>query len=136
MAVQNAWKDLSVVMLGRTIEGITAVSYKRTVTKEHVFGRGNKSQGIVSGNEEVSGSLTLLQDEHEALVAAANAAGVTLNDVSFDIVHSYENDAGTITTDIVVGAQFTEYEKSLEQGATQMRIELPYMALDLRENVT
>ena len=135
MAVQKAWKDVSVVIFGRTIEGILGVKYKRSVKKEHVFGRGNKSLGIVTGNEEISGSFTLLQDELEAMVAAATAAGGTLNDASFDIIHSYENAGGAITTDIVIGAQITDYEKALAQGETQMKIELPYMAVDLRESV-
>ena len=135
MATQNSWKNISVVVLGRTIDGITAIKYKRTVKKEHVYGRGNKSQGIVSGNEEITGSITLLQSELEAMVAAAAAGGRNLSELALDIVHSYENDAGTITTDIVVGAQFTEYEKAMSQGDTHMKVELPYMALSLRENV-
>lgn len=135
MAVQNSWKDVRVVILGRSIEGIVDVSYKRITKKDHVRGRGNKSLGIVSGDETIEGKVTILQTELEAMVLAAQTAGKTLTEVSFDIVHVYENDEETTTTDIVVGAEFTEYEKKLGQSDPYMKIELPYMALELKENV-
>lgn len=139
MAVkQYGWKEVSVRVLGRTIEGITDVKVKRKVTKEYQFGRGSKPQAVVSGNEEVSGSITIKQSELDAINAAIKAAN-PLNDitkVSFDIVVTYENQtSGLATTDVVVGAEVEEYEKGLAQGDTEMAIELPFKALDLQEGV-
>lgn len=135
MAKEAAWKDLSVVIFGTTIEGLLEVKYKRTDKKERLFGRGSKAHGLVSGNEEISGSLTMRQSDLEAMVRAVQVAspGTPITKVSFDIIHSYENTEGLLTTDIVVGAQFEEYEKALAQGDTHMKITLPYIALDLKE---
>lgn len=134
---QYGWKDVSVIVLGRTIEGITDVKVKRTVTKERQYGRGSKTQAILSGNEEISGSLTLHQSELNAINQAvlSAATGLDITKVEFDIIINYENAAGLATTDAIIGAQVEEYEKALAQGDTQMAIELPFIARDLRENI-
>lgn len=137
MEKQYGWKDVSVVVLGRTIEGITNVKVKRMVSKERQYGRGNQTQNILSGNEEVSGSLTLLQDEVNAITDAVKAVNPALDitKVSFDIIINYENAEGKSTTDVVTGVQVEEYEKAMEQGNTHMKIELPFLATGLKENV-
>jgi len=137
MAKQYGWKDVNVVVLGRTIEGITDVKVKRTVTKERQYGRGSQTQYILSGNEEISGSVTLLQDELDAINTAVKAVNPALDitKVAFDIVINYENSEGLSATDVVVGAQIEEYEKGMAQGDTHMQIELPYMAKDFQEGV-
>jgi hypothetical protein len=137
MAKQYGWKEVSVVVLGRTLEGITDVKVKRKVSKERQYGRGSQTQYILSGNEEISGSLTVLQDELEAINTAVKAVNPALDisKVSFDIVINYEAADGRATTDIVVGAQIEEYEKALAQGDMQMKIELPFMATGFNEGV-
>ena len=135
MAKEAAWKDISVVILGRTIEGIVEVKYKRTAKKERLYGRSSKARALLTGNEEISGSITVHQSELQAMIDAAKAAGRSITEISFDIVHAYETSAGVIATDIVVGAEFEEYEKAMAQGDTHMKITLPYQALDLKENV-
>ncbi|MEO0625565.1 MAG: hypothetical protein AAFY91_01160 [Bacteroidota bacterium] len=137
MAKQAGWKDITVVLLGRNVAGLTNIKYKRKVTKERQYGRGNQAQFILSGNEEISGTITILQDELEALVEAIDTANPTakITDVSFDIVVNYENDQGVATTDIVRGAQLEEYEKGMTQGDTHMKIEMPFMAVALDESV-
>jgi hypothetical protein len=134
---ESSWKDVSIVILGRTIEGVVKVEYDRKTNKEMVFGRGDKPLAIVSGNKEFSGTVTLLQSELQAMVAAVNAVDPTrdLTDVSFDIVVDYDNSNGVATTDLLVGCEITEYQKSLSQGDTHMKIDLPFMFLDLREGV-
>ena len=126
---------ISVVILGRTIEGIVEVKYKRTAKKERLYGRSSKARALLTGNEEISGSITVHQSELQAMIDAAKAAGRSITEISFDIVHAYETSAGVIATDIVVGAEFEEYEKAMAQGDTHMKITLPYQALDLKENV-
>lgn len=137
MAKEYGWKDVSVVVLGRTIEGITDVKVKRKTTKERQFGRGNKAQAIVSGNEEVSGSITLHQSELQAINKAVVGVDPQLNlgRVAFDIIINYENAEGQSATDSVIGAEVEEYEKAMAQGDTMMKVELPFLALDFKENI-
>ena len=137
MAKEYGWKDVSVVVLGRTIEGITDVKVKRKVTKERQYGRGNKAQAIVSGNEEISGSLTLLQSELQAINSAIISVDPQLNlgKVAVDVIINYENSEGQSATDSVIGVEVEEYEKAMAQGDTMMKVELPFMALDFKENI-
>ncbi|RMF00809.1 MAG: hypothetical protein D6772_05815 [Bacteroidetes bacterium] len=138
MAVkQYGWKDVSVVVLGRVIEGIEDVTVKRKVTKERQYGRGNATQNILSGNEEISGKLTIHQSELQAINTAVKAVNplLDISKVSFEIVVVYEDELGAATTDIVRGVQVEEYEKSMAQGDTKMSIELPFMATAFDENV-
>lgn len=138
MAVkQYGWKDISVRVLGRTIEGITDVKVKRKVTKERQYGRGAQAQAILTGNEEISGSLTLKQSELEAINTAIKAAN-PLNDitkVAFDVIINYENEQGVSTTDSVIGVEVEEYEKGMAQGDVEMAIELPFIATRLVEGI-
>lgn len=133
---QYGWKDVSVVVLGRTIEGITDVKVKRTTSKERQYGRGNQAQHILTGNEEISGTLSLQQSELDAINAAIKAVNPLLDitKVAFDIVINYENEERA-TTDTVVGANVEEYEKGLAQGDTMMTIELPFQATQFLEGV-
>ena len=133
---QYAFSDIKIIILGREIEGFRGVSYKVSVEKEHLHGRGKKALSIQSGQETVEGELMLLQSELIALIAAVKAVSPTakITDVSFDIVVTY-GDGTTATTDIVRSAEFTEYERGMENGDKFMEIPLPFLALDVNENV-
>lgn len=138
MAVkQYGWKDISVVVLGRTIEGIENVEVERKVTKERQYGRGNQTQAILTGNEEISGTLTVHQSELEAMNAAVKAVNplYDITKVSFDVVINYENEAGQSATDTVLGVQVESYKKGMSQGDAKMTVELPFLATGFAEGV-
>lgn len=123
------------VVLGRRIEGILSVKYKVTVEKTPSFGRGKRAHSIQNGNETIEGELMLLQSELKALTDIAQVANPLnkVTDISFDIIVAYDR-GGTVVTDIIQGAEFTEYEKGMEQGDPQMEVTLPFIALDVLEN--
>ena len=131
-----SWKDISVVILGRTIKGIQNVEYKRATEKDSVYGAGSNPVAIVSGLKSYMGKITLLQYELDAMVAAVKAANpeADLTDVAFDIVVSYES-GGIATTDIVQSCELTEYQKGMSTTDKFMSIELPFLALGLQEGV-
>lgn len=131
---QFSFTDISVNILGRTLEGFRGVTYKVSVEKEVLHGRGQKALSIQNGQESVEGELMLLQSELEAMRAAVTAAspGSKLTDISFDIVVTYGNGA-TAVTDVIQGCQFKEYEKGMEASDKYMEITLPFLALDVKE---
>lgn len=126
------WADVNVVIGGRIITGIRSVKYKESKEKEVLYGKGNKPQGIQHGNYSYDGEVTILQSELQALETAAKAAGVgSILELSMEIVVSYVDPGkgGVISTDILHGAEFTESEKGLAQGAKFMEITLPFIFL-------
>ena len=129
---QFEFSDIRVIILGRQLEGFRGVSYTVSKEKELVYGRGNKALSLQSGNESIEGELMLLQNEVEALRLAVQTARPTakLTDVSFDIVVTYGNGTSSVT-DTLLGCEFTEYEKGMEQGDKFMEISMPFMALDI-----
>jgi hypothetical protein len=76
----------------------------------------------------------MLQSEVEALRAAVKTVNpkYKLTDISFDIVVTY-GDGATSTTDTILGCEFTEYEKGMNQGDLMMEVSLKFMALDIKE---
>jgi len=131
------WADISVVLGGLPIIGFRAVSYKVEREKEPLFAKGRKAHSIQAGNESVTGSLTFTQSQLEALELAA---GGNLLTAKVDIVVSYGAElnapsvaSAAISTDVIIGAEFTEYEKGMSQGDKFMEIEMPFLALDIRK---
>ncbi len=133
---EYAWSDVKINLLGRTVIGVQGVSYKTSVEKEPLFGRGNKPLRLQSGNYTFEGEIMLLQSELEALRTAVKTINplYKITDISFDLVVSY-GDGLTAVTDIVLGCEITEYEKGMEQNDKFMKITLPFMALDVQEGV-
>lgn len=130
------WADISLIVGGVSIVGFRAVSYKREREKEAMFGKGRKAHSIQSGNESVTGSITFTQSQLEALELATGGNILT---AKVDIVVSYGAEmnavsvaSAAISTDIIVGAEFTEYEKGMSQGDKFMEVPMPFLALDIK----
>lgn len=129
------WADISVIIGGVSIVGFRAISYKREREKEAMYAKGRRAHSIQSGNESVTGSITFTQSQLEALEAATGGNVLT---AKVDIVVSYGGELSTenvistaIATDVIVGAEFTEYEKGMSQGDKFMEIAMPFLALDI-----
>jgi len=130
------WADISIIIGGMPIIGFTAISYKKGVEKEVLFAKGRKGHTIQRKNETVEGSITFTQTQLEMLRAASLPFGGILY-ARFDIVVSYgaetPQQVPKVQTDTIKGAEFTEYEKGMNQGDGSMEIAMPFLALDLIE---
>jgi hypothetical protein len=129
-----SYSDINVTVLGRNITGLRGIKYTVKTNKERVYGRGKKALAIQSGNEEIEGEIMLLQSELNALIVAAKAANTAnkVTDISFDIVVSY-GQGTTAKTDIIIGAEISDYERGMKQGDPFMEISLPFIALEIKE---
>jgi hypothetical protein len=129
---QYSWCDITVIIGGRPLEGATAVEYSSKRNKERLFGRGCHAHAIQGGNVEVEGKLELWQSELEALTRDAPNKDIT-RIKSFDITIAYTpDDDTTIVVDVIKGVSFTENAKKMAQGDTHMKVELPFIALDVQ----
>lgn len=123
------WADITVVMAGRIVTGLRGIKYGSKQEKELIHAKGNKPHGIQRGNKTYDGEVALLQSEYEAL---KKACGGDVLDASFDIVASYgnPNKGDVITTDILVGCEFTEDMTEWKQGDKFQEKSLPFIFLD------
>lgn len=128
---QYKWADISVVMGGRILEGITAVEYTKKREKDFLYGRGDDPHEIVGGNNSYEGKLTLWQSEVEAMIR--DAPGKDITKLELEIVIAYvPEDGGQIVTDILKKVQFSEMKKGMVQGDKNMVIDLPFMFTKLK----
>lgn len=123
------WADVSVVMAGRMVTGLRGVKYSAKQEKELLHAKGNKPHSIQRGNKTYDGEITLLQSEYEAL---KQACGGDILNASIDIVAAYGNPSAgdVITTDILVGVEFTEDNTEWKQGDKYQEKTLPFLFID------
>lgn len=125
------WADISLIVAGRPVTGIRAVRYTKSQEKEALYAKGNRPHSIQHGNKSYAGSLTFLQSELEALELSAGGDAL---DASFDIMVAYGNPlkGDVIQTDLIKGAELTEIPKGMAQNDKFAEIELPFIALDIK----
>ena len=125
------WSDVTVVMAGRNVTGLRGVKYSAKQEKELLHAKGNKPHSIQRGNKTYDGEITLLQSEYEAL---KQACGGDILDASLDIVAADGNPTAgdVITTDVLVGVEFTEDNTEWKQGDKFQEKTLPFLFIDLK----
>ena len=123
------WSDVTVVMAGRLITGLRGVKYTAKQEKELLHAKGNKPHSIQRGNKTYDGQITLLQSEYEAL---KQACGGDILDASVDVVAAYGNPTAgdVITTDVLIGVEFTEDNTEWKQGDKFQEKTLPFLFID------
>lgn len=112
----QGWNSITLNMLGRDVEGITALSYDDSVAKDNVYGANKYPVGRSEGNYEPKASITLLKEEVDAIQAAL-PGGKRLQDIeAFDIVVSYQRNDGTVLRDRIRNAEFTNNAVDVKQA--------------------
>lgn len=126
------WSDVSVTVAGRPVTGLRGVKYGVKQEKELVYAKGNKPHAIQRGNIDYSGEITLLQSEYEALKTAAHGE---VTNITFDIVVSVGNPSrgDVITTEILIGCEFTEDNTEWKQGDKFQEKVLPFIFIDKKK---
>lgn len=128
---QYSWCDITILLGGRILEGVTEIEYNEKKEKDYLYGRGCKPHKIVGGNKSYDGKLTIWQSELEAMTRDAKNNDIL--SLEFDLVVTYApSDGGQIVTDILKSVEFSEVKKGAKQGDKNMLIELPIMFIDVK----
>lgn len=130
-SLQYSWNDISIAIGGRIIEGITAIEYVVKQEKSVLRGRGTQGHKITRGNKDYEGKITLWQSEVEAMIKDAPNKDVL--DLTFDVIWSFTpTDGGATVIDVLTSCEFKEYKKAMQQGDTNMLVELPIIFLSIK----
>lgn len=128
----TGWNSVTVNLLGRDLEGITAVSYDDTVSKANAYGSGKMPVGRTEGNYEAKASLDLLKEEVDGIQQSLPPGGRVQDIAPFDILVEYARKDGKLQTDIIRNAEFTN--KAIEvkngDGSISMKMELIVSHID------
>lgn len=109
------WNQVKLVLYGRTVEGISELSYNDSVEKEVVMGAGRMPIGTAEGAYEAEASLTLYIEEYNALLDSM-PANTRIQDIpATDVPVLYEL-RNTVKKDVLRNMEFTGATKEVKQG--------------------
>lgn len=109
-----AWANISLVLAGAPVVGISSINYDDTEAKENGYGSGKFPIERAEGNYEASVDLTLRASELEAI--ASRAPNRRLQNFGvFDIIVSFLVGTQRVTHKIR-NVEFTGNKRSMNQG--------------------
>ena len=134
---EYAWKDIKVALGGRTVTGITQITYDTTQDVNNIYASGDEPHSQTTGNRDVEGTIGLLQSEVDALNRAAKAAGGrNLLDLTLDVTIAYARTLGEeIVVDTVRNARATSLPKGGNQNDPNMISEITFRAMKVDYDV-
>lgn len=130
-----SWNDISVNILGRTLEGNMSVKYASTQEKENVYGRGKKPVSRSKGKEECEASLTVSMKEYMAIKSAVGPFK-KLTDIKpfpVNIVYIDEDGENRPINVTLLKCEFTGVSIEVKTGDGSIEIELPLIIADIIE---
>jgi hypothetical protein len=119
-----AWRDVRVVFLGRSIEGITDISWQAKQVKENRYGTGDEPKGRGRGNKEYSGSMTLYMEEVEAIELSLEPGQDLMDIAPSTMVISYINDSLVSVHHTIPFVEFLNNGREPKQGDTKIMVKL------------
>lgn len=128
---QFSYNDMSLRLGGEQLLGATGIEVEFGYEHEQLRGKGGKAQAINEKNFEVTGTLSMLQGDFEAIVAQY---GTNYQRKYFQLVWNLEDADGNMKTHIVVGLKLGKTKMALKNGDAFMQIDIPFMALDIKLN--
>jgi hypothetical protein len=122
--VAYSWADIQAQLLGKTVLGISAISYEDEQTIEDNYGAGNLPTSRGYGQLKSKGSLTMEAKEVERITEAVPSGRI--QDIPpFPVTVSYVNPANKLVTHKLMNAQFTGNKRDIKSGDTKIEVELP-----------
>lgn len=119
-----AWGNITLVLFGVPVTGITKIEYKRKQKKENNFGFGPNPVSRGYGNIESDGSIELYTDEWKRIIAAApNRDPLQIG--PFDIQVVYGGSGVQADKDVLRSCEFLEDPFDAKQGDTKLTVSIP-----------
>ena len=109
------WKAIMFNLLGRDVEGITEIEYEDEMTIENEYGAGDMPIGESEGNYTAKGSISILMEEHVAMLRSI-PAGTRLQQVSIPAIPVIYGVNDVMTKDILNNVRITGTGRSIKQG--------------------
>jgi hypothetical protein len=122
--VNYSWSNVTVVLFGVPIIGITEINYNSKQKKENNYGIGVEPISRGYGNKEYDGSIKLYLDEWIGIVNASPMKDPT-QIAPFDIQIVYGGSRVTSKVDIIHMAEFLENPLKSAQGDGKIEVTIP-----------
>ncbi len=122
--VNYSWSNITLVLFGVPVVGVTKINYKRKQKKENNYGAGSQPVSRGYGNYEYEGSIELYVDEWKRIVASAPDRD-PLQIPPFDIQVLYSGARLGTKKDVLRSCEFTEDPFEAKQGDTKLLVSIP-----------
>ncbi len=126
--VQYNWGQVAIRALGNVFVGVEKISYEDNQEMSMNYGAGNFAIGMAAGKVDCKGSITLYQEEIEALVNAS--PGRRLQNIpNFDITITFVPEVGQAPVSHTIrNCRFTSNKRDMSTGDTKVVAEIPFIA--------
>lgn len=128
------WNQHQLVLFGRTVEGITKISYKDSQEVEAIMGAGKYPVGTGEGNYKAECSITLLLEEVHAIMNSM-PAGQRIQDIPPTDIPVLTIRNGVVKKDVIRNFRFTGMGKEVSQGDKEVKVEMPCFCTHIDWNV-
>lgn len=115
--------QVQLVLYGRTVEGITMISYDDTVEKEAVLGMGKYPLGTSEGQYKAKVELEMYAEELHAILRSA-PQGTRLQDIPATDVPCLYEFRDRIDKDVIKGFEFTGITKEVKSGDKVIKVKV------------
>ncbi len=122
--VNYSWANVTLVLFGIPVVGVTSISYNRKQAKENNYGAGSEPVSRGHGNVSYEGSIELYLEEWKAIIAAA-PNGDPLQIQPFDIQVTFSGNGVDYTSDTLKMVEFMEDPMSTKQGDSSIKVSIP-----------
>lgn len=122
--INYSWANITLVLFGVPVVGITKIEYKRKQKKENNYGVGSQPVSRGYGNYEYEGSIEIYQDEWKRIIAASPSKDPLLIP-PFEIQVLYSGRGITTEKDILKAVEFMEDNFSASSGDTKLMVTVP-----------
>lgn len=124
MGVQYGWGNITAILFGSPLVGITKIEYKSTQKKDNLYGFGRDVVGRGYGNFEYTGSLEVYTEEWIKIIKAS-ATGDPLQIPPFNITVVYAGTGVVPVRDVLYNVEFLENPLTSSQGDTSIKVTIP-----------
>lgn len=122
--VNYSWGNISFVLFGIPVIGITKINYKRSQKKENNYGWGVEPISRGYGNVEYEGDVDLFIDEWKRIIDASPLRN-PLQIPPFDIPVVFAGTNVLPTRDVLRAVEFLEDPLQAGQGDTKLIVTIP-----------
>lgn len=122
--VNWSWANITLVLFGIPVVGITKIDYKIKQKKENNFGQGPYPISRGYGNYEYEASIEVFQDELQAIINSSPSRD-PLQIGMFDIQVTFGGSRITAVKHVLRSCEFTEIDFKSTQGDQKLLTTIP-----------
>jgi hypothetical protein len=128
--INYSWVNITVVLFGVPLIGITKINYKAKQAKENNYGQGPYPVSRGYGRYEYEGSIEIYTDEWKRIISASPGRD-PLQIAPFDIQIVYAGTRVTPDRDVLRMVEFLENPLDFSEGDTKSLITIPLIIADI-----